>query len=50
MNPYTENIFVLSDLIDVLHKLNVVNNPILDPTFKYVYRNRKQWSEIYDRK
>lgn len=45
--PYNEGVYVFSDLIDVLWKLEIIGNPIHDDYIKRRYRNRRQWTEFY---
>jgi len=48
LNAITEVIFCRSDLIYLLWKLNIIENPI-DTDLKYIYRNRKVWAKTYER-
>ena len=42
-----ENIYMQSDLIDMLHGLGLVGDPTLHPIIKHRYRNRKHWEAFY---
>ena len=44
-----EDIYMYSDLIDMLQGLGLVGDPTLHPVIKHRYRNRERWEGFYKR-